>query len=98
MSGKKQVSREARILLDRGASASGRRAAAELCAKYGRHLPADLIKAAESRFEHATRRVLRNSRIEGQSEGLINHLVELWSMAFMVEMRRQLRNGNKGLP
>ena len=26
------------------------------------------------------------------------NLVELQSMAFMVEMRRQLRNGNKGLP
>ena len=95
MSSEKQVSREVRIILDRRASASGRRTAAELCAKYGRRRPPDLIKAAEFEFEDATRRVLRNRR-EGKSEGLISHLVELWNMAFMVGMRRQLRSGGKG--
>ena len=56
-----------------------------------------VIKAVESQFEHSTRRVLRSSRIEGQSETLISDLVELWNMAFMVEMRRQLRRGGKRL-
>ena len=97
MSGEKRVSREVRIILDRRASTSGRRTAAELCAKYGRRLPPDLIKAAESQFEHTTRRVLRSSRIEGQSETIISDLVELWNMAFMVEMRRQLRSGGKAI-
>ena len=97
MSSEKRVSREVRIILDRRASTSGRRTAAELYAKYGRRLPPDLIKAAESQFEHTTRRVLHSSRIEGHSETLISDLVELWNMAFMVEMRRQLRSGGKAI-
>ena len=95
MSGEKRVSREVRIILDRRARASGRRTAAELCAKYGRRVRPDLTKAADLNLSKAP--VLRNSCIEGQSEKLISDLVELWNMAFMVEMRRQLRSGGKAI-
>ena len=93
MSGEKRVGREVRIILERRARASGRRTAAELYANMGGVYRPGLI----SQFEHTTRRVLRSSRIEGQSETLISDLVELWNMAFKVEMRRQLRSGGKAI-
>ena len=96
MPGDKKIPREARLALDRRASALGRRHAAELCAKYRLQPPAEMIKAAESAFEHTARRVLRDGRIEGNHEALLNHLVEIWNMSFMAELRRQRRRRDGG--
>lgn len=97
MPGDKKIPRETRLALDRRASATGRRNAAELSAKYRMQPPAEIIKAAEAAFEHTARRVLREGRIEGNHEALLNHLVEIWNLSFAVELRRQRRRREKGL-
>ena len=97
MPGDKKIPRETRLALDRRASATGRRNAAELSAKYRMQPPAEIIKAAEAAFEHTSRRVLREGRIEGNHEALLNHLVEIWNLSFAVELRRQRRRREKGL-
>ena len=66
-------------------------------AKYRMQPPAEIIKAAEAAFEHTARRVLREGRIEGNHEALLNHLVEIWNLSFAVELRRQRRRREKGL-
>jgi hypothetical protein len=96
MPGDKKIPRETRLALDRRAGAAGRRRAAELCAKYRRQPPAEMIKAAEAAFEHAARRGLREGRIDGNHEALLEHLVEIWNMSFMVELRRQRRQHDGG--
>jgi hypothetical protein len=95
--GDKNISREMRLVLDRRASAAGRRQAAELCAKYRLQPPAEMVKGAEAAFEHTARRILRAGRIEGNHEALVNHLIEIWNLSFAVELRRQRRKRDKGL-
>jgi hypothetical protein len=97
MPGDKNISREVRLVLDRRASASGRRQAAELCAKYRLQPPAEMVKGAEAAFEHTARRILRAGRIEGNHEALVNHLIEIWNLSFAVELRRQRRKRDTGL-
>ena len=96
MAGENRIPREIRLALDRRASAAGRRQAAELSSEYGNSIPSKILRATEFAFRHTARRVLSDSRIGGNSEALLTHMMEVWNTSFTVELGRQRRKADKG--
>jgi len=82
--------RAVRLGLDYFASLEGRRQAKELCALFGAaSIPSHALTIAKDAFQDRARGALAEARIEGSQEALLRHLVELWHMTFMVELKRQ---------
>ena len=88
--------RAVRLALDYFASLEGRRQARNLCALHSAaSIPNDALKLATDTFQDVARRALAEGRVGGRQDVLLEHLIELWRMSLMVEIKRRRRTKDR---